>query len=485
MVRLRRQEGTVVTSGAECIALVMAAGKGTRMASDLPKVLHEIAGEPLLGFVLARLAELGTRGLVDRTFVITGHGAEQVGEYLGRRWPAAGILLQEPQLGTGHAVMQARGALQGHLGSVLILNGDVPLLETETLASMLREHQASGADLTLMTTEMPDPTGFGRIVRKASGEVARIVEHRDASAEERDVREVNVGVYLASWPALSEALDGLGTANDQGEYYLTDAVAALVSDGSKVSAFRLSDWTQTVGINNRAELVAAGALWRQRRAAYWLERQVTIEDPATTHLGPEVCLGPDTVIEPFTQLYGRTSTGRGVRVGSHTRLQDVQLGDGVTVRTSDLADAVIGAGSQVGPYARMRDVVRVGEGARIGNFVELKKVDFGEGAKAAHLSYLGDATVGAAANIGCGTVTCNYDGERKHPTVIGAGAFIGTNNTLVAPLRVGDGAYTAAGSTLTRDVPEGALALGRAQQVVKEGWVARRHALSRPTTRTP
>ena len=474
-----------MTASAGCVALIMAAGKGTRLASDLPKVLHEIAGEPLLGFVLARLAELRTAGFLERAVVITGHGSDQVRSYLGRRWPDVTSVIQEPQLGTGHAVMQARPALEGFEGSVLILNGDVPLLETATLEAMLEAHAREQAELTFLTAVMPEPAGLGRILRDADGRVVRIVEHKDATPEERAITEINVGVYLASWPALSRVLDTLGTANVQGEYYLTDAIAALVGAGARVSSHTLVDWTQTVGINNRAELVAAGALWRQRRAAYWLERQVTIEDPATTHLGPEVCLGPDTVIEPFTQIYGRSATGRGCRIGSQSRLQDVQLGDGVGVRSSDLADAVVGAGTQVGPYARMRDGVDVGEGARIGNFVELKKVVFGDGAKAAHLSYLGDATVGAAANIGCGTVTCNYDGERKHPTTIGAGAFIGTNNTLVAPLVVGDGAFTAAGSTVTRDVPEGALALGRAQQVVKEGWVARRHALSRPATRTP
>ena len=428
------------------VALVMAAGKGTRMASDLPKVLHEICGSPLLGFVLARIAELGREGLVDRSLVVTGHGTELVEAYLARRWPETRTVLQQPQLGTGHAVMQARPALAGFGGSVLILNGDVPLLETETLASLCRVHDESGAGLTFLTAAMPDPTGLGRIVRDKDGKVARIVEHRDASPDERAIREVNVGVYLASWPLLESALDGLGTANDQGEYYLTDAVAALVRDGHLVATHTLEDWTQTVGINNRAELVSAAALWRQRRAAWWLDRRVTIEDPMTTHLGPEVELGPDTVVEPFTQIYGRSVTGTACRIGSHTRLSDVVLGDEVTVRSSDLADANVGSRTEVGPYARMRD--------------------------------------GVVANIGCGTVTCNYDGVRKHPTRIGAGAFIGTNNTLVAPLVVGDGAYTAAGSTLTKDVPAGALALGRAQQVIKDGWVARRFALGSTSGRT-
>ncbi len=459
------------------VALVMAAGKGTRMASDRPKVLHEIAGEPMLGFLLAQLAELRDRKLVSRTVAIVGHRSEEVRAYLEDAWPWVESADQQPQLGTGHAIMQAAPALTGFEGDVAILNGDVPLFDGAILEAMVVSHRERGACLTFLTCEHPHPDGLGRIVRDPEGRVTGIVEHRDASPEQREIHEINVGVYLAHWPTLWAALQTIGTANDQGEYYLTDAIAKLVAAGRPVATVKTDDHVALGGINTRAELVAAGAEWRRRRGAYFLSRQVTIEDPATTFIGPRVEIGADTVVEPFTQLYGTTRVGEGCVVGSHTRLVDTLVGAGATVRASDVVDSEIGDRTTVGPFARLRDHAIVGSDARVGNFVELKKVAFGDGAKAAHLTYLGDAEVGERANIGCGTVTCNYDGERKHRTRIGAGAFIGTNNTLVAPVEIGQDAYTAAGSTITADVPDGALALGRAHQTVKEGWVARRKAL--------
>ncbi|MBM3276195.1 MAG: bifunctional UDP-N-acetylglucosamine diphosphorylase/glucosamine-1-phosphate N-acetyltransferase GlmU [Candidatus Sericytochromatia bacterium] len=459
------------------VSLVMAAGKGTRMASDRPKVLHEIAGEPILGFVLAQLDDLRSRGILARAISIVGHGADEVRAYLSDSWPWTEAVEQAPQLGTGHAVMQAAPALTGFSGDVLIVNGDVPLLEASLIEALVDEHKARGARLTFLTCNHPRPHGLGRILRDGAGRVRAIVEHRDATPEQRDIREINVGVYLAHWPTLWDALGTIGTANDQGEYYLTDAIAKLVSGGHAIATVTTEDYVALGGINTRAELVATAAEWRVRRGAYWLSRQVTVEDPATAFIGPRVTIGPDTVVEPFVQLYGHSQVGSQCVIGSHTRLVDSLVGDSAIVRSSDIVSCEIGDRTTVGPFARLRDHAVVGRDARIGNFVELKKVNFGDGAKAAHLTYLGDAEVGDKANIGCGTVTCNYDGERKHRTTIGAGAFIGTNNTLVAPVEIGQDAYTGAGSTITEDVPAGALALGRAHQVVKEGWVARRRAM--------
>lgn len=466
------------------IALVMAAGKGTRMLSERPKVLHALAGEPMLGFVLNELEHLKHKGVVDRTIVIVGHEADQVRAYLRKSWPMVEDVEQSPQLGTGHAVMQAAPALSGYDGPVLILNGDLPLLDCKTLLEMRDRHVQAGAALTLLTVDLPEHIHYGRIVRGADGQVAGIVEFRDATPEQRAIPEMNVGIYLAEWSALRGALAELKTDNDQGEYYLTDAVAAIVGRNLPVVAVKTADVASTSGINNRAELVAAGAEWRRRVCDRWLSKGVTIEDPATTWIGPRVRIGQDTLIEPGVQLYGRTAIGAGCVIGSQSRLVDTEVGDGAAIRSSDITDSIIGPQSSVGPFARLRDHVVVGARTRIGNFVEMKNVEFHDGAKAAHLTYLGDAEVGEQANIGCGTVTCNYDGKRKHRTSIGKGAFIGTNNTLVAPIAIGDGAYTAAGSTLTEDVPGGALAVGRSRQTNKDGWATRRASKMAQTAST-
>lgn len=430
----------------------------------------------MLGFILAQLADLREKGVLSRAIVIVGHGAQEVRNYLRDVWPWVEDVEQSPQMGTGHAVMCCAPALAAFEGSVLVCNGDVPLLEAGTIEAMLAEQAARDARLTFLTADHEQPDGLGRILRDAQGRVTGIVEHRDATPEQRRIKEFNVGLYLSHWPSLWEALQSIGTANDQGEYYLTDAIGRLVASGRIVATVKTDDLAQGLGINTRAELVAVAAEWRRRRSAYWLARQVTIEDPATTFISPRVVIGPDTVVEPFVQIYGGTRIGRGSLVGSHSRLVDAVVGDKATIRSSDIVDSEVGDRTSVGPFARLRDHAVVGTDARIGNFVELKKVMFGDGAKAAHLSYLGDAEIGDKANIGCGVVTCNYDGERKHRTIVGAGAFVGTNNTLVAPVEIGRDAYTAAGSTITEDVPPEALALGRARQVIKEGWVSRRRA---------
>lgn len=457
------------TDQSEVTVVILAAGKGTRMRSRLPKVLHQIAGETLLGHVLATVERLG----IPRAIAIVGHGADQVRATL----PAwVETVEQREQLGTGHAVQQVVPALEGFEGDVLILSGDVPLLSAETLSAMRLAHQDSKAALTLLTTELANPTGYGRILRQG-GRVVGIVEHKDATPEEREIREINAGVYLANWPKLRAAISTLSNANAQGEYYLTDAVAKLVAEGEVVIGHVTKDATEVSGINTRAELVALAAEYQNRAAAYWLSQGVTVESPATTWIGPRVTIGEDTVIEQGVALYGRTIIGRDCRIGAFSRLANTELGDRVEIRQSDLEDASVGEDTTIGPYARLRGGAALGRKVRIGNFVEVKGSRFGDGAKAAHLAYLGDATIGSKANIGAGTITCNYDGTHKHPTTIGEGAFIGSNSTLVAPVTIGDHAYTAAGSTIVSDVPEGALALGRARQVVKEGWVLQRKGI--------
>jgi bifunctional UDP-N-acetylglucosamine pyrophosphorylase/glucosamine-1-phosphate N-acetyltransferase len=439
------------------------------MRSQLPKVLHQIAGETLLGHVLATVERMS----IPRAIAIVGHGADQVRSTLPG-WVTT--VEQREQLGTGHAVQQVVPVLADFQGDVLILSGDVPLLSSETLSAMRQAHREAGAALTLLTTELVDPTGYGRIVRD-NGQVKGIVEHKDATPAQREIREINAGVYLADWSKLREAISKLSNSNAQGEYYLTDAVARLVAQGEVVIGHVTADATEVSGINTRAELVALAAEYQKRSASYWLSNGVTIESPATTWIGPRVEIGEDTVIEQGVALYGKTVIGPECRVGAYSRLANTQLGARVEIRQSDLEDSSVGDDTTIGPFARLRGGAALGRKVRIGNFVEVKGSRFGDGAKAAHLAYLGDATIGSKANIGAGTITCNYDGTRKHPTTIGEGAFIGSNSTLVAPLTIGDHAYTAAGSTVVTDVPEGSLALGRARQVVKEGWVLQRKGI--------
>ncbi|MBO9540667.1 bifunctional UDP-N-acetylglucosamine diphosphorylase/glucosamine-1-phosphate N-acetyltransferase GlmU [bacterium] len=451
-------------------ALILAAGKGTRMKSALPKVLHRIAGEPLIGHVLATVERLG----ISRTVAIVGHGAEQVRAALSE---AVQTVEQREQLGTAHAVLQAESALAGFTGEVVILSGDVPLLSPETLLAMLDTHRKAGAALTALTFKPQDPSRYGRIVRDAAGHLSRIVEYKDATEAEREIGEVNAGVYLADWPQLLAALKGIGNDNAQGEYYLPDAVTALNAKGLVVAAYATDDEIEVAGVNTRLELVALGEAYQERAARQWLEAGVTIESPRTTWIGPRVSLGEDTVVESGVQLYGRTRVGSGCRIGAHSQLIDAVLGDDVTILQSYLSESAVGDGTIVGPFAHLRNGAEIGTNCRIGNFVEVKGSVFGDGAKASHLAYIGDASVGAKANIGAGTITCNYDGERKHRTTIGEGSFVGSNNTLVAPVTIGAGAYTAAGSTITQDVPDGALAFGRARQAVKLGWAMQRKGI--------
>ncbi len=451
----------------DVVAVVLAAGKGTRMKSDLAKVLHPLLGQPLLAYPLAACRHAGVRRLV----AVVGHQAEEVQRRLGA--PDVAFALQAEQKGTGHAVLCAREALAGAAGTALILCGDVPLIRPETLTRLAEAHRAAGALVTVLSMTPADPGGYGRLVRDEQGRLARIVEHRDATAAERAVTEVNTGTYAVELPWLWSALEGVGTANDQGEYYLTDIVAAAAREG-RAASLLLPDPDEVMGINSRSHLAEAGAALRARINRGWMEAGVTLEDPGSTWIEPGVALEPEVTLGPGVRLEGATRVAGGARIDQGAIVTDSAIGPGAHVKPyCVLAEATLGPGTQVGPFAHLRPGAVLAEKARVGNFVEMKKSVLGRGSKANHLTYLGDATVGEGANIGAGTITCNYDGVRKHQTAIGDGAFIGSNTSLVAPVAVGSGATVAAGSTVTQDVPPGALGVARGKQRNIDRWKER------------
>jgi bifunctional UDP-N-acetylglucosamine pyrophosphorylase/glucosamine-1-phosphate N-acetyltransferase len=447
----------------ELIALVLAAGKGTRMKSALPKAAHSLCGRPLAGYAVELARAMGSR----RVLVIVGHGAEKVRQALGQDLE---YVVQEPQLGTGHAVQQAAPLIQGWSGDVLVLQGDVPLITRETLAALLVRHRDTGAAATLLTAELNEPANYGRIVRRPDGTVDRIVERKDAPPEIAALCEVNAGVYCFRGPELLDAVFRIGCANQQGEYYLTDVIGLFVEEGRRVEACVADDPHVMLGINDRVELAAAAALMRERINRDLMLSGVTLIDPATTYADVDVIVGADTVIYPMTLLEGRTVIGTGCEIGPSTRLVNATLGDQVKVRSSVVVESRVGDGTTIGPFANLRPGCEIGREVKIGDFVELKNVIVADHASMAHLSYIGDATVGERANIGAGTITCNYDGVKKSRTTIGAGAFVGSNATLIAPVTVGEGAYVAAASPVTEDVPPDALAIARSRQTVKGGW---------------
>ena len=452
-------------------AVVLAAGKGTRMRSPRPKVLQPLLGVPLLEYVLRAAEALKLSPIT----VVIGHGAEEVERAFAGR--GLDFVRQAPLLGTGHALQVARERFAAQPDrTVIVLNGDVPLLRPETLASLLQDHRRARPAATLLTAMMDTPGEYGRVLRDAAGEVRAIVEAKDASEQQRTVAEINAGIYAFEIAPLLEVLAGLQKQNAQGEYYVTDLIGLLRSAGRTVRAVRATDPREAAGINTRAELATAAGVLRERRLNELLEAGVTIEDPATTHLGIDVRVEPEAVLRPFTVLEGRTVVRAGAMIGPFVRLLDTEIGPGAQVLDHCLLrQCVVEEGATIGPFAHIRPESRVGRRAKVGNFVELKKTTLGEASKAPHLSYIGDATVGPFVNVGAGTITCNYDGRAKHPTRIEAGAFVGSNTTLIAPVTVGEGAYVAGGSTITEDVPAGALALGRARQVVKPGWAQERH----------
>jgi bifunctional UDP-N-acetylglucosamine pyrophosphorylase/glucosamine-1-phosphate N-acetyltransferase len=440
---------------------VLAAGKGTRMKSDLPKVLQPLGGSTLVERVLSSCEHLGPQ----RRLLIVGHQAERVQQSLGDH-QGAEFVLQQPQNGTGHAVQQLLSPLDGFDGELLVLNGDVPLLRPETLDGLLQRHRSSGAAVTLLTARLADPSGYGRVFADADGRVSAIVEHRDCSEEQRANDLTNAGIYCFNWRKLAEVLPRLSTDNDQGELYLTDTVAML----TPAMHLEVADSNEILGINDRLHLAQCEAVLQQRLREHWMREGVTFTDPASCTLSDATRFGRDVVVEPQCHFRGASVVGDRCHIGPGCLIENSSLADDVEVLHSVLRDSEVARGCAIGPFAQLRSQAVLGENCRIGNFVEVKNSDLAAGVKANHLTYLGDADVGADVNIGAGTITANYDGVRKHRSVIGAGSKTGANSVLVAPIQLGEGVTVAAGSTLTEDVPAGALALGRARQVVKRGW---------------
>jgi bifunctional UDP-N-acetylglucosamine pyrophosphorylase/glucosamine-1-phosphate N-acetyltransferase len=444
-------------------AVVLAAGQGTRMKSKLYKVLHPVCGKPMVQHVVDTLDAMRVEDVV----VVVGHGADAVRAALGDRVAYA---LQQEQLGTAHAVQQAVPFLQGKQGTTFILYGDVPLLSSETLTALLQYHEQQQAAATVLTAKLPDPTGYGRMIRNEAGEVMRIVEHKDASPEERAIREINTGIYCFDNQKLLNALSQVKNDNAQGEYYVTDCVGILREAGEKVVAYEAVDPEETMGVNDRVQLSEAEAYMRRRIAVRHMKNGVTIIDPASTYIDADVTIGQDTVILPGTHLRGRTSIGADCVIGPQANLTDVQVGDGVEISYSVLTDSQVADKATIGPFAYVRPGSEIGTHVKIGDFVELKNAKIGKGTKVPHLSYVGDAEIGEGVNIGCGTITVNYDGAVKHKTIVGDGSFIGCNTNLVAPVTVGRNAYVAAGSTINQNVPDDALAIARERQVNKLGY---------------
>ncbi|MBK5259778.1 MAG: bifunctional UDP-N-acetylglucosamine diphosphorylase/glucosamine-1-phosphate N-acetyltransferase GlmU [Thermoanaerobaculia bacterium] len=451
--------------------IILAAGLGTRMKSSTIKILHRAAGRPIVDYVLDLAARLSDTPPV----MIIGHQRETVQESVGSR---ARYAIQEKQLGTGHAVLQAASILEsaGLAGKrVLILSADVPLTRPETLQQLIDEHERSKNALTLLTMKLAEPAMYGRIVRGPDGSVTRIVEAKDASADEMMIDEVNAGIYVFNGENLFDNLRNLSNSNAQGEYYLTDLLATLRQSGQRVGAVIAGDPVEALGVNSRADLAAVDTEIQRRVVEKLMKEGVTFRNPSTVVIDSTVTIGNDTVIYPFVTLEGNTRIGHGCVIEPGSHLINVDVADNVHIKTGTVAeDAEIGEGAAVGPYAHLRPGTKLGRDVKIGNFVETKKAVFGAGSKASHLSYIGDAEIGADVNIGAGTITCNYDGVNKHKTVLEDGAFIGSDSQLVAPVRVGRGAYVGAGSTITKDVPPDSLALSRTPQRNIEGWAAKK-----------
>ena len=449
--------------------IVLAAGEGTRMRSRIPKVLHSLCGRSMLGHALAAAAGLGPERLV----VVTGHGRDQVSAEAARCAPDVRVVVQDRLGGTGHAVRMVTEALGDLPGIVVVTYADMPLLRTQTLAALLREHAAAGNAVTVLTARVPDPSGYGRIIRDDGGSLAEIVEDADATAAQRTIDEINSGCYAFDGALLADAVKRVATSNAQGQEYLTDVVGILRGDGHLAGTVLAADAAEVQGVNDRVQLAQAQRACNGRLLEDWMRAGVTIMDPSSTWMDVDVTLAPDAEILPGTHLEGRTDVGTGARIGPDCLLRDTSVGQDATVLYSVCESAEIGPGASVGPYARLRPGTRIGPGAHIGTHVELKNSTVGEGAKVPHLTYVGDADIGEHSNIGAATIFANYDGMAKHHTTIGSHVFTGSDTVLVAPLTIGDGAYTAAGSVITEDVPPGALGIARGRQHNSAGWVER------------
>jgi bifunctional UDP-N-acetylglucosamine pyrophosphorylase / glucosamine-1-phosphate N-acetyltransferase len=452
--------------------VILAAGEGKRMKSSRSKLLHELAGHSLLSYAVGTATTLQPQHIV----VVVGHRREQVEAHLAEIAPHVTTAVQEQQLGTGHAVQVALEQLGELTGEVVVTYGDVPMLTTETLAALLGEHRAQQAAVTVLTARVPDPTGYGRILRDADDMVTGVVEHRDADQVQVSINEINSGIYVFDADTLRSALTELSPDNDQGELYLTDVLAVARRSGRTVAALVTDDPWQTEGVNDRMQLSAMNAEMNRRILHHWMLLGVTVIDPASTWVHASVDLAPDVTLLPNTSLEGATSVAAGATIGPDTTLVAVEVGENATVVRTHGVLSVIGAGASVGPYASLRPGTTLGAGGKIGTFVETKNAQLGTGAKAGHQAYIGDAVIGDGANIGAGVIFANYDGVRKETTTVGAYSFVGSNSVLTAPVQIADGAYVAAGSTITGDVGAGELAVARGRQRNIPGWVTRKRA---------
>jgi len=443
--------------------IIMAAGKGKRMKSNLPKVLHNLAGKPILNYVLDTVDELEAK----RKILIVGYKSDKIRELIGDK---IGYAEQKEQLGTAHAVLQTKKLLSGFKGDVLILSGDVPFLSVKTLKKLLKYHQDNNFYCTLLSAVLKNPKGYGRIIRDKKGKIKGIIEEVDLSKEKKKITEINSGIYCFDKERLFQTLEKISTDNKQGEYYLTDTVKILLEERLPVGNIIVEDCSEILGINNRLDLADASKRVYQKTLQGLMLRGVTMVDPNSIFIEQGVKIGQDSIIYPFTIIEKDTKIGSDCFIGPYSHLINADIGKGVRIWASLIESSTIKEGASIGPYAHLRPGTVVGKGAKIGNFVELKKTIIDEGSKASHLTYLGDAIIGKGVNIGAGTITCNYDGEKKNKTVIEDGVFIGSNNSLVAPVKLGKDSYTGAGSTITMDVPAGNLAIARSRQNNISGW---------------
>lgn len=444
-------------------AVILAAGQGTRMKSKLYKVLHPILGRPMIQYVIEALAP----SKIEKLVTIVGHGAEQVSKEVGSK---SEFVIQEEQLGTAHAVMQAKESLSGVEGTTIVVCGDTPLITEDTFNKLFEFHESTGSKATVLTTEVDSPIGYGRVIRNDSGDVGRVVEHKDANKEELNVKEINTGTYCFDNKTLFEALEKVDNNNAQGEYYLPDVIEILKKEDEKISAYLMTDQEESVGINDRVALVEAEAIMKRRINERHLRNGVTISDVNNTYIGPDVKIEQDVTIYPGTMITGNSSIKSDTVIGPNSEIHNCLVGEASTIRQSTVSDSKIGNQVDVGPFAHIRPETDIGNNVKVGNFVELKKTSLGNDTKVSHLTYLGDAEVGENVNIGCGSVTVNYDGVNKHQTKIESNAFIGCNSNLMAPVTIEKGAFVAAGSTITKDVPKESLAIARARQENKEGY---------------
>lgn len=447
-------------------AIILAAGQGTRMKSKLYKVLHPVMGKAMVDHVLTQVEALEPKEIVT----IVGCGAEKVKALLENRTQYA---LQEKQLGTGHAVLQAEPLLGNREGTTLVVCGDTPLLTSETLNALFDEHEKRGAKATILTAHMDNPTGYGRIVRDEAGNVEKIVEHKDATAEELAITEINTGTYCFDNEWLFEMLHHVGNDNAQNEYYLPDVIGLLKERDEVVAAYQMQDAAESLGVNDRLALAEATRLMRHRINEHWMRQGVTMINPETTYIEPDVNIGADTVIEGEVYLKGQTTIGEDCFIGAHSEIIDSTIENDVQIRASRLEEATVRNHADVGPYARLRPKADIGEYVHIGDFVEVKNATLGAHTKAGHLAYIGDATLGENINVGCGAIFVNYDGQKKHHSTVGDNAFLGSNANIISPVEIGNNAFIAAGSTITDDIPEDAMGIARSRQTTKEGYAKR------------